>query len=226
MLGKMMSRRWGSGTILYASLLVDNIYYCLDGHLYHFYRRERSIIIRQEEFMVKMGHGFTLFVALFLLITGCGSPEREKTISNKNQYGGKTKQIIFSQSEDQYKKGLAKEIIYLNDKGKTPRAELYFTDAYSKEKGISKMIEHYDENQNIVKQDSYFTNDYSNKGGVAKETIYRDCSGKIVKAESYFTDAFAKQKGIGKLIDYYDGKDKPVKTESYDQNGNLLKENL
>lgn len=139
--------------------------------------------------MLQKSHVFSLFVVLFLLMTACGPAEREKTISNSNEYGGMTKAITFSKSEDQYKKGFAKEITYLNGEGKLIRAELSFTDAYSETKGISRMIDYYDGSQKIVKQDSYFANAYSNKKGVAKETVCRDSSGKIVKAESHFTSA-------------------------------------
>lgn len=143
--------------------------------------------------MKKMAYVLCLCAALFLMMSGCGPTESERTINENNEYGGKTNEHVFFASNAQYKQGIEKTIFYR------------------------------DSNSNLVRTESYFTDAYARENGVEKTIAYRDSNGNPIKTESYFTDAYASKNGITKTITYRDSNGKPIRTAVYDRNGALIR---
>lgn len=119
-----------------------------------------------------------ILVILFLVASGYAIAATERTIGSSNEFGGITKESIYSAGDEQYKEGTMKIVRFLNNNGILRKREDYYTDDYAKEKGIAKIF------------------------------LYLDSNGLLVKIESYSTDAYAKEKGIAKMVNYSDSNKK------------------
>ncbi len=117
-------------------------------------------------------------VVVFLVASGYAIAASERTIDSSNEFGGITKESVYSTVDEQYKEGTLRIVRFLNSNGILRKREDYYTDAYAKEKGIAKIF------------------------------IYLDSNGLLVKIESYSTDAYAKEKGIAKMVNYSDSNKK------------------
>jgi hypothetical protein len=94
--------------------------------------------------------------ALLLGMTGYVSAETVKTISKKNDYGGKTIAVTFSPSDEEYKKdGSAKGIVYSDSNGKKVKQESFFTSESAKKDGVARSIVHYDSKGKVLKREFY-----------------------------------------------------------------------
>ena len=114
-----------------------------------------------------------IVVVVFLVASGYAIAATERTIGS-NEFGGITKESVYSTVDEQYKEGTLRIVRFLNSNGILRKREDYYSDAYAKEKGIAKIF------------------------------IYLDSNGLLVKIESYSTDAYAKEKGIAKIVTYSD----------------------
>jgi hypothetical protein len=100
-----------------------------------------------------------IVVVLFLVASGYAIAASERTIDSSNEFGGITKESVYSTVDEQYKEGTLRIVRFLNSNGILRKREDYYTDAYAKEKGISKMVnysdsnkkaEMYDQNGNLI----------------------------------------------------------------------------
>jgi hypothetical protein len=137
----------------------------------------------------KMNRTICAFIALFMGISTLVFARTEKTINEKNEYGGKTLMVTYAPGDEEYKYGKSKDISYSDSKGKT------------------------------VKEESFSTDEFARQSGMIKTVVYSDSDGKMVKAESFFTDESARRNGVSKGIAYYDSNVKMVKESCYDTNG-------
>jgi hypothetical protein len=118
-----------------------------------------------------------IVVVLFLVASGYAIAASERTIDS-NEFGGITKESVYSTVDEQYKEGTLRIVRFLNSNGILRKREDYYTDAYAKEKGVAKIF------------------------------IYLNSDGLLVKTEIYSTDAYAKEKGIAKMVNYSDSNKK------------------
>jgi hypothetical protein len=119
-----------------------------------------------------------IVVVLFLVASGYAIAASERTIDSSNEFGGITKESVYSTVDEQYKEGTLRIVRFLNSNGILRKREDYYTDAYAKEKGVAKIF------------------------------IYLNSDGLLVKTEIYSTDAYAKEKGIAKMVNYSDSNKK------------------
>jgi hypothetical protein len=115
-----------------------------------------------------------VLAVLFLVTSGYVFAATETTIDPKNEYGGITKEYVYSVGDEQYKGGTLRSVRFFNSKEILRKREEYYTDDHAKEKGIAKIF------------------------------LYLDSDGKLVKMEGYSTDAYAKEKGVTKMVMYSD----------------------
>ena len=185
---------------------------------------------------------------LSLSVAWCGPAfaSQERIISDKNEFGGRTIEVIIEKGEappeiqailaaydegDKLRKtevtytesfgnekGVAKAIEYLNPDGKVVKREYYYTDTFGNKKGVARTIEYYYTNERIAKAEFIYTTAFAKEKGVASGTEYYDADGKVVKAEFSYTDAFANEEGVNKRIEYYDADGKTAKREFYRDN--------
>jgi hypothetical protein len=106
-------------------------------------------------------------------------------IDTRNEFGGETMMTPFSADDEEYKNGVAKKILYLNDNYKVVKREIIRTDDYNKSSGIVESISYYDNNEKLTKDEYFYNDDYALKKGIAKDIFYFDRNEKKVKAEAY-----------------------------------------
>ena len=122
-------------------------------------------------------------VAVLLLVaSGYALAATERTIDSKNEFGGITKESVYTVGDEQYKEGTLRIVRFLNGNGILRKREDYYTDAYAKEKGLAKIFVYLDSNGLLVKTEVYSTDAYTKEKGIAKMVIY---SGSNKKTERY-----------------------------------------
>ncbi len=106
-------------------------------------------------------------------------------IDTRNEFGGETMMTPFSADDEEYKEGVAKTIVYLNDNYKILKREVIRTDEYNKRSGIVKSITYFDNGDKITRDEYFYNDNYAMQKGIAKEIFYFDNNEKKVKAEAY-----------------------------------------
>lgn len=66
-----------------------------------------------------------ILVVLFLLIAGYASAETMRIINTRNEYGGETRELVFTANDERYKQGIAKGISYYDNNQKLVKTEVY-----------------------------------------------------------------------------------------------------
>ena len=74
-------------------------------------------------------------ILLFLAMHGTAAAEAERVIFDNNEYGGVTKEIIYSEDDANFKKGMYKVIASYDKDGNEKKMEVYATGGYSEKKG-------------------------------------------------------------------------------------------
>jgi hypothetical protein len=142
---------------------------------------------------------------------GAAFASKESIVSDKNEFGGKTVEVIIENGEAPPE--VQKILASYDEGGKLRKAEITYTEAFAGTKGVAKAIEHYEDNGKVVKREFHYTDLFGNKKGVAKATEYYYANEKIAKAEFIYTDVFAKEKGVMRATEYYDDNGKVAKAE-------------
>jgi len=125
---------------------------------------------------------------LFILLIGISTSvfaQISEIIEARNEFGGETMMTPFSAVDEEYKDGVAKSIVYLNDNYKTVKREFICTDEYNKSSGILKSVSYFDNNEKIIKEEYFYNDNYALKKGIAKDIFYFDSTNRRVKAEAY-----------------------------------------
>jgi len=118
-------------------------------------------------------------VAVLLLVaSGYAIAASERTIDSKNEFGGITKESVYSMGDGQYKEGTLKSVRFFDSNGILRKREEYYTDDYAKEKGVEKLFIYIDSNGKLVKMEGYSTDTYTKEKGIAKMVIYSDSNKK------------------------------------------------
>jgi uncharacterized protein YxeA len=76
-----------------------------------------------------------LTIGMLLYINLTAIAATEEVISQNNEYGGLTKQIVYSEKDSDFKKGMEKIIASYDNEGSKKKMEIYATESHSKEKG-------------------------------------------------------------------------------------------
>lgn len=91
--------------------------------------------------------GLLLAISLIILMAGIVSAETGKVISEKNEFGGKTVEIITTATDKSSNEdGVSRRILYYDSNGKVVKCEFFHTDKYVNEKGSNRSIVYYDSN--------------------------------------------------------------------------------
>ncbi len=90
-------------------------------------------------------------ILLFLAMHGTAAAEAGRVIFDNNEYGGVTKEIIYSEDDATFKKGMYKVIASYDKDGNKKKMEVYATGGYSEKKGWYKKVIYYLETDQLAK---------------------------------------------------------------------------
>jgi hypothetical protein len=192
---------------------------CLGSSVYNLFPKVYSSFIRSL-FQTNQvgGSGMRIVVcvvaaALSFSVVWCGAAfaSKESILSDKNEFGGKTIEVIIEKGEATPE--IQKILACYDEEGKMRKTEIAYTEAFGNEKGVAKAIEYFDPSGKVAKREYYYTDTFGNKKGVAKATEYYYPHEKIAKAEFIYTDTFAREKGVTRATEYYDENGKVAKEE-------------
>jgi uncharacterized protein YxeA len=172
-----------------------------------------------EEYKMKT----TAFLAIgvFFSINVTAIAATEIVISQNNEYGGLTKQIVYSEEDSDFKKGMGKIIASYDKEGSKKKMEIYATESHAKEKGWYKKVIYYWGRKKV--SEAYSTDSDSAKYGFHQMVSYFDKDNRLEKREYYLNkNTTAAQLGVYKRVVHYDGKGKISYVEDLDRRGNLV----
>jgi len=145
----------------------------------------------------------------------------EEVISKHNEYGGVTKQIVFSEKDPDFMKGMYKIVASYDNGGSTKKMEIYATESHSNEAGWCKKVIYYWARKKV--SEAYSTDSDSLKYGFHRMVSYYDKDDILEKREYYLNENTAAAKlGVYKRIAHYDRNGKVTHVEDLDQRGNIV----
>ena len=146
-------------------------------------------------------------ILLFLAAHGTAAAEAERVLFDNNEYGGVTKEIIYSADDAHFKKGMYKVIASYDRDGNKKKMEVYATGGYSEKKGWYKKVIYYWGRKKI--SEAYSTDADSTKYGFSKMVSYFGNNNRLEKREYYLNeDTVAGKLGVYKRVVHYDSKGK------------------
>ena len=144
-------------------------------------------------------------ILLSLGTHGTAAAEAERVLFENNEYGGVTKEIIYSEGDAHFKKGMYKVIASYDKEGNKKKMEVYATAGYSEEKGWYKKVIYYWGRKKI--SEAYSTDADSIKYGFSRMVSYFDRNNRLEKREYYLNeDTEAGKLGVYKRVVHYDSK--------------------
>lgn len=153
-----------------------------------------------------------LIISFILLSPGLALTETVRTLSEKNEYGGITKEIAYMQDEEG--SGMFVRIVsYFDGNDRQVKLETYSTAPYALEKGFDKMTVHYRSDRKKSQFEYDHTDVSAGKNGVKRTVVYLDDNEKMIRSENFSTEKFVLEKGTEKVTIYYDGNEKETKAE-------------
>ena len=158
-------------------------------------------------------------ILLFLATYGTAAAEAEKVVFDNNEYGGVTKEIIYSEEDTNFKKGMHKVIASYDRDGNKKKMEVYATGGHSEKKGWYKKVIYYWGRKKI--SEAYSTDADSTKYGFSRMVSYFDNNDRLEKREYYLNeDTVAGKLGVYKRVVHYDSKGKIDYVQDLDKLGN------
>jgi len=149
----------------------------------------------------------TLVILLFLTTQGSAAAEAERIMFDNNEYGGVTKEIIYSEDDATFKKGMYKVIASYDKDGDKKKMEVYATADHSEKTGWRKKVIYYWGRKKI--SEAYSTDVDSRKYGFSRMVSYFDNNDRLEKREYYLNeDTVAGKLGVYKRVVHYDSKGK------------------
>ena len=159
----------------------------------------------------------TIGLIFYLNVMAIGATE--EVISESNEYGGLTKQIVYSEKDPDFKKGMYKIIASYDNGGSKKKMEIYATESHSEEHGWYNKVIYYWEREKI--SEAYSTDSDSVKYGFHRMVSYFDKDNILEKREYYLNkNTTAAKLGVFKRVVHYDNKGKVTHVEDLDQRGN------
>ena len=145
----------------------------------------------------------------------------EKVIFEKNEYGGLTKQILYSEKDPEFKKGMYKIIASYDNEGSKKKMEIYATESHASEAGWYKKVIYYWVRKKV--SEAYSTDSDSLKYGFHRMVSYYSKDNILEKREYYLNgNTTASQLGVYKRVVHYDNSGKETHVEDLDQRDNPL----
>ena len=160
-------------------------------------------------------------LVLIFYLSAMAAAETEEVISEHNEYGGVTKQIIFSEKDPDFKKGMYKIVASYDNEGSKKKMEIYATDSHSSEAGWYRMVIYYWGRKKV--SEAYSTDSDSLKYGFHRTVSYYGKDNILERREYYLNkNTTAAQLGVYKRVVHYDNSGKVTRVEDLDQMGNLV----
>lgn len=142
-----------------------------------------------------------LFV-LLALFDGMAAAEKQKVISDKNEYGGKTVEVTY-ESGDKLYGGAVKKIVYYDSNGKETKEEYFCTDKFAQENGVNRKIAFFDSDGKITKTELFYTDKFADEKGYNRLTADFYNNEKVAREELFYADKFANEKGVSRSVTYF-----------------------
>jgi hypothetical protein len=162
-----------------------------------------------------------LTIGVFFYMNVAAMAATEEVISENNEYGGLTKQIVYSEKDSEFKKGMGKIIASYDNEGSKKKMEIYATESHSKEKGWYKKVIYYWGRKKV--SEAYSTDSDSVKYGFHRMVSYFDKENRLEKREYYLNkNTTAAKLGVYKRIVHYDDLGKVSYVEDLDRRDNLV----
>ena len=165
----------------------------------------------------------TALITLVLIfsLNATATAETAEVLSEHNEYGGVTKQVIFSEKDPDFKKGVYKIVASYDNEGSKKKMEIYATESHSSEAGWYKMVIYYWGRKKV--SEAYSTDSDSLKYGFHRMVSYYGKGNILEKREYYLNEnTTAAQLGVYKRVVHYDKSGKVTQVEDFDQGGNLV----
>jgi len=160
-----------------------------------------------------------LTIGLIFYLNVMAIAATEEVISESNEYGGLTKQIVYSEKDPDFKKGMYKIIASYDNEGSKKKMEIYATESHSEEHGWYKKVIYYWQREKI--SEAYSTDSDSVKYGFHRMVSYFDKDNILEKREYYLNkNTTAAKLGVFKRVVHYDIRGKVTHVEDLDQRGN------
>ena len=160
-----------------------------------------------------------LAIVLVFYLSVMAFAAREEVISENNEYGGVTKQIVYSEKDPDFKRGMYKIIASYDNEGRKKKMEIYATESHSKEQGWYKKVIYYWGRKKV--SEAYSTDSDSVKYGFHRMVSYFDKDNILEKREYYLNkNTTAAKLGVFKRVVHYDNRGKVTYVEDLDQRGN------
>jgi len=145
----------------------------------------------------------------------------EEVISKNNEYGGLTKQIVYSEEDPDFKKGIYKIVASYDNEGNMKKMEIHATEGHANEAGWYKKVMYYWARKKV--SEAYSTDSDSLKYGFHRMASYYDKDDTLEKREYYLNkNTSAAKLGVYKRVVHYDDKGKVTYVEDVDRRGNLV----
>ena len=177
------------------------------------------LLFEHEEFKMKTTALLTMGMFFSIHLTAIAATE--VVISQNNEYGGQTKQIVYSEKDSEFKNGMGKIIASYDNQGSKKKMEIYATEIHSQERGWYKKVIYYWERKKV--SEAYSTDSDSKKYGFHRMVSYFDKNNRLEKREYYLNkNTTAGQLGVYKRVVHYDGSGKVTYVEDLDRRGNLV----
>jgi hypothetical protein len=160
-------------------------------------------------------------LVLIFYLSAMAAAETVEVISEHNEYGGVTKQIIYSEKDPDFKKGMYKIVASYDNQGSKKKMEIYATESHSTEAGWYKMVIYYWGREKV--SEAYSTDSDSLKYGFHRMVSYYGKDNILEKREYYLNkNTTAAQLGVYKRVVHYDKSGKVTQVEDLDQRGNPI----
>jgi uncharacterized protein YxeA len=158
-------------------------------------------------------------ILLFLATHGAAAAEAEKVIFDNNEYGGVTKEIIYSEDSATFKNGMYKVIASYDKDGNKKKMEVYATGDHSEKKGWYRKVIYYWGRKKI--SEAYSTDADSTTYGFNRMVSHFDNNNRLEKREYYLNEGTVAGKlGVYKRVVHYDRKGKIDYVQDLDRLGN------
>ncbi len=142
----------------------------------------------------------------FLLLILVFSPlfsETTKIIKNKNDFGGKTYETVFSKGDNFFDKlNIFRAITHYDIGNELVMVEYFFTKDFVERKNYEKKIEYYGKNKKVNKAEFFYTKKHSDDKGLYKVIDILDENGEVVQILFFYTDKFISKYGFSNCIMY------------------------
>lgn len=171
----------------------------------------------------------TLLISLFAICILYVEPaysKRVKNIESNNIYGGITREITYSSTDNEYRNGIISTMEYFDRNSLIHQIDSYFREQYANDTGIFLKKQFFNPESArkpmLIKSEFHYTVGHSDQQGLQRSEQFYDDAGTRTRAEFHFTEAWGKRKNVVKIEEYYNDKEEVYKRAYYNSKGNLI----